>query len=97
MVEESVKKATEPFVFESNDANTWVKIRAMIENFLFLQWRAGALAGAKQDDAYYVRIGLGQTMTSQDILDGYMLVEIGLLSPTGRIYRAQVSHKMQES
>lgn len=98
MVEESVKKATEPFVFESNDANTWVKIRAMIENFLFLQWRAGALAGAKQDDAYYVRIGLGQTMTSQDILDGYMLVEIGLavVRPAEFIV-LKFSHKMQES
>ena len=45
MVEESTKKATEPFVFEPNDANTWVKVRAMIENFLILQWRAGALQG----------------------------------------------------
>ena len=32
MVEESVKKATEQFVFEPNDANTWVKVRAMIED-----------------------------------------------------------------
>ena len=47
MVEESVKKATEQFVFEPNDANTWIKVRAMIENFLILQWRAGALAGAR--------------------------------------------------
>lgn len=98
MVEESVKKATEPFVFEPNDANTWVKIRAMIENFLFIQWRAGALAGAKQDDAYYVRIGLGQTMTPQDILDGYMIVEIGLavVRPAEFIV-LKFSHKMQES
>ena len=28
MVEESSKKSTEPFVFEPNDANTWVKVRA---------------------------------------------------------------------
>ena len=47
MVEESCKKATEPFVFEPNDANTWVKVKAMIENFLVVQWRDGALAGAK--------------------------------------------------
>lgn len=38
-VEESVKKATEQFVFEPNDANTWVKIQAMIENFLTTLWR----------------------------------------------------------
>ena len=44
-VEESIKKATEQFVFEPNDANTWVKVQAMIENFLTVQWRDGALAG----------------------------------------------------
>ncbi|UJP63795.1 phage tail sheath family protein [Mongoliitalea daihaiensis] len=98
MAEESIKKATEQFVFEPNDANTWVKVRAMIENFLVLQWRAGALAGAKPDDAFYVRIGLGQTMTAQDILNGYMIVEIGMavVRPAEFII-LNFSHKMQES
>jgi phage tail sheath protein FI len=44
-VEESVKKATEQFVFEPNDANTWVRVQAMIENFLTVLWRQGALQG----------------------------------------------------
>ncbi len=77
-VEESVKKAITTFVFEPNDANTWAKVRSMIESFLFRQWRDGALAGAKPDDASYVSVGLNKTMTAQDILDGYMIVEIGL-------------------
>lgn len=98
MVEESVKKATSQFVFEPNDANTWVKVRAMIENFLTLQWRAGALAGAKQEQAFYVRVGLGQTMTAEDILNGYMHVEIGMavVRPAEFII-LKFSHKMQES
>jgi uncharacterized protein len=98
MVEESVKKATSQFVFEPNDANTWVKVRAMIENFLTLQWRAGALAGAKQEHAFYVRVGLGQTMTAEDILNGYMNVEIGMavVRPAEFIV-LKFSHKMQES
>ncbi|GAH08090.1 unnamed protein product, partial [marine sediment metagenome] len=62
-VEESTKKATSQFVFEPNDANTWVRVKAMIENFLTVQWRAGALAGAKAEHAFYVKIGLGETMT----------------------------------
>ncbi len=78
MVEESVKKSTEPFVFEPNDANTWSKVKGMIENFLTLQWRAGALQGAKTDDAFYVSVGLGSTMTALDILEGRMIVEIGM-------------------
>ena len=78
MVEESVKKAAEQFVFEPNDANTWVRVQAMIENFLTLQWRDGALQGAKQEQAFRVAVGLGKTMTSQDILDGRMIVQIAL-------------------
>ncbi len=97
-VEESVKKATEQFVFEPNDANTWVRVRAMIENFLINQWRAGALAGAKPDQAFYVRVGLGQTMTAQDILEGKMFVEIGMavVRPAEFII-LKFSHKMQEA
>lgn len=96
--EESIKKATEPFVFEPNDANTWVKVRAMIENFLTVQWRQGALAGAKPDEAFFVKVGLGQTMTAQDILNGYMIVEIGMavVRPAEFIV-LRFSHKMQES
>ena len=98
MVEESVKKATSQFVFEPNDANTWVKVRAMIENFLILQWRAGALAGAKPEQAFYVRVGLGQTMTAEDILNGYMHIEIGLavVRPAEFIV-LKFSHKLQEA
>jgi hypothetical protein len=98
MVEESVKKATEPFVFEPNDANTWVKVKGMIENFLFLQWRAGALAGAKPAQAFYVNIGLGQTMTALDILEGRMIVEIGMAAVRpAEFIILRFAHKMQES
>jgi phage tail sheath protein FI len=97
-VEESVKKATYQFVFEPNDANTWVKVRAMIENFLTNQWRDGALQGAKPEQAFTVRIGLGQTMTPQDVLEGKMIVEIGMavVRPAEFIY-LRFSHKMPEA
>lgn len=98
MAEESIRKATEQFVFEPNDANTWVRIRAMIENFLVQQWKAGALAGAKPEQAFYVRVGLGETMTAQDILEGRMNIEIGMavVRPAEFII-LKFSHKMQEA
>ncbi|MEP2935299.1 MAG: phage tail sheath C-terminal domain-containing protein [Gilvibacter sp.] len=98
MVEESVERASEQFVFEPNDANTWVKIRAMIENFLTLQWRAGALAGAKPEQAFYVRVGLGETMTAEDILNGVMNIEIGMAAVRpAEFIILKFSHKMQEA
>ncbi len=78
MVEESVKLAAMQFVFEPNDGNTWVRVRAMIENYLTNLWRQGALAGAKPEASFYVSVGLGQTMIFDDILNGKMIIEIGL-------------------
>ncbi|KIC95401.1 phage tail sheath family protein [Flavihumibacter solisilvae] len=78
MVEESVKKSCQWAVFEPNTIDTWVKVQSMIENYLFLKWREGALAGVKPEQAFYVKVGLGTTMTSLDILEGRMNVEIGM-------------------
>lgn len=98
MVEESCKKSTEPFVFEPNDANTWVKVQGMIENFLITLWRQGALQGAKPEHAFYVAVGLGKTMTALDILEGRMIVEIGMavVRPAEFII-LRFSHKLAES
>ncbi len=98
MVEESVKKSTHWAVFEPNDKNTWVRLRAMIENYLTLKWREGALAGSKPDDAFYVRVGLGQTMSPFDVLEGRMIVEIGLAAVRpAEFIILKFSHKMQTS
>jgi Bacteriophage tail sheath protein len=97
-VEESTKKATEQFTFEPNDANTWVKVQAMIENFLTTQWRAGALQGIKPEHAFYVAVGLGKTMTPLDILEGRMIIEIGMAAVRpAEFIILRFSHKMAES
>ncbi len=98
MVEESVKKSTYWAVFEPNDANTWVKVRGMIEAYLLQKWREGALAGATPREAFFVRCGLGTTMNAQDILEGRMNVEIGMavVRPAEFII-LKFSHKLQTS
>jgi uncharacterized protein len=98
MVEESVKKATVPFVFEPNDANTWTRVRAMISNYLTVLWRQGALAGAKPEHAFYVECGLNTTMSALDILEGRMNIEIGMAAVRpAEFIILRFSHKMQES
>jgi hypothetical protein len=78
MVEQSIKNALEPFVFETNDVNTWTKVTAMISSYLTELWRQGALMGSTTKDAYVVQVGLGITMTQQDVLEGRMIVLIQL-------------------
>jgi uncharacterized protein len=96
--EESIKKSTYWAVFEPNNGNTWVKVKGMIENYLTNKWKEGALVGAKPDEAFFVRIGLGTTMSAQDILEGYMKVEIGMavVRPAEFIV-LKFSHKLQQS
>lgn len=78
MVGESVKRSSEWVVFEPNDANTWCRIKSMIDDFLVRLWRNGALAGARADHAFFVKAGLGETMTQQDIEEGRLIIEMGL-------------------
>ncbi len=77
MIEESAKKACMAFVFEPNVKQTWVNVKGMIDNYLTTLWGDGALAGAKPEDAFFVSVGLNQTMSAQDILEGRMIVKIG--------------------
>jgi phage tail sheath protein FI len=78
MLENSIDVGTQWVVFEPNDANTWLRVRVSVENFLNGIWRAGGLAGATPDQAYRVRVGLGQTMTETDTDLGLLIVEIGV-------------------
>jgi phage tail sheath protein FI len=98
MVEESSKKASEGFVFEPNDSGTWVRVQGMLENFLTTLWRQGALQGAKPEHAFYVAVGLNKTMTALDILEGRLIIEIGMavVRPAEFII-LRFSHKMAES
>lgn len=97
-VEESVKKALNAYVFEPNDANTWVKVQATIENFLKIQWQAGALQGSKPEQAYFVRVGLGVTMSQDDILNGRLIIAVGMavVRPAEFII-LRFMHKLAES
>ena len=98
MVEESVQKSTVWAVFEPNTKNTWVMVKSMIENYLITKWQEGSLAGAKPDDAFYVKVGLGITMTADDILNGIMNVEIGMaVARPAEFIILKFSHKMQVS
>ncbi len=98
MVEESAKNASEKFAFEPNNADTWMKVKAMLENFLTTQWRSGALMGATPEEAFFVNVGLGETMSAEQILEGQMIVEIGMavVRPAEFII-LRFSHKMMES
>ena len=98
MIEESIRKATAFAVFEPNDATTWLKVKAMIESYLYGLWEQGALAGPTPAAAYFVNVGLGKTMTPQDVLEGRMIVEVGVAAVRpAEFIILRFTHKMQEA
>lgn len=75
-LEQSCKLATQAYVFQPNDKNTWEAVISMISSFLTSIWKEGGLQGATPSDAFSVACGLGSTMTSDDILNGFMNVTV---------------------
>jgi phage tail sheath protein FI len=76
MIEQSCKLALRAYVFETNDANTWLAVKSLIASFLTNIWKEGGLQGTSPDDAFQVNCGLGTTMTPDDLLNGIMNVTI---------------------
>lgn len=76
MLEESIKLASKAYVFENNVANTWVTIKSMISNFLTGVWKRGGLAGSIPEEAFSVHVGLGETMTPEDVLEGILRITV---------------------
>ncbi|MCP4690086.1 MAG: phage tail sheath family protein [Desulfobacterales bacterium] len=76
MLEESIKLASKAYVFEDNNANTWSTMKSMIGNFLNGIWKRGGLAGTTPEDAFSVFVGLGETMTPNDILEGILRITV---------------------
>lgn len=76
--ERDIKKALRPMVFEPNSQPTWKRVQAAIDNYLYRLWQQGALAGNKAEEAYFVRVGNGITMTQDEINQGKMIVQVGM-------------------
>lgn len=98
MIEQSIKNSVEAYVFEPNTARTWLKLKTSIENFLTEVWKNGSLAGATPSQAFEVNVGLGSTMTPNDILEGIMRVSIKVaITRPAEFIEITFEQKMQES
>jgi phage tail sheath protein FI len=77
-VERDARATLRTMVFEPNNAPTWEAVRSALDHYLFALWRKGALQGETPAQAYFVQIGLGATMTPDDVADGRMIAKVGM-------------------
>ena len=76
-LERSIYEGTQWVVFEPNDDRLWARVKDSIRLFLRTQWRAGALFGRTEDEAFFITCDR-TTMTQDDILNGRLICEIGI-------------------
>ena len=79
-IEASIFRGTQWVVFEPNNDRLWARVKQTITEFLRTQWRLGALFGATEEEAFFVKVDRS-TMTDDDINNGRLIVVIGI-APT---------------
>ncbi|AKP53314.1 phage tail sheath family protein [Cyclobacterium amurskyense] len=94
-LEQSIKSAIRVYVYEPNTANIWAAIKSEIANFLTYVWKQGGLMGSIPAEAFVVYIGLGSTMTAEDILNGILRVSVKVaLSHPGEFIELSFEQEM---
>jgi phage tail sheath protein FI len=76
-LEHSIDKGTQWAVFENNNEKLWANIRQSISDFLFNEWKNGALQGMKPEEAFFARCDRS-TMTQTDLGNGRLVCLIGV-------------------
>ncbi len=76
-LEASIDRGTQWAVFEPNGERLWANIRQTIADFLYNEWKNGALLGTSADQAYFVRCDRS-TMTQSDLDNGRLICLIGV-------------------
>src|SRR5664279_4900988 len=76
-LEKSIDQGLQWVVFEPNGEVLWAQVRQSVENFLFNEYRSGALQGGSPTQAFFVRCD-ASTMTQDDIDNGRLICLVGV-------------------
>lgn len=76
-LESSIDRGTQWAVFEPNGERLWANVRQTIADFLYNEWKNGALLGTSAEQAFFVRCDRS-TMTQNDLDNGRLICLIGV-------------------
>lgn len=77
MIETTIMNGTQFAVFEPNDQKLWEGLKRTVGSFLRGLWRDGALFGATEEQAFYVKCD-SETNPPDSIDQGRVVVEVGI-------------------
>ena len=76
-LEASIDRGTQWAVFEPNGERLWANVRQTITDFLYGEWKGGALLGSSTEEAFFVRCDRS-TMTQNDLDNGRLVCLVGV-------------------
>jgi hypothetical protein len=76
-LEASIDRSTQWAVFEPNGERLWANVRQTIADFLYTEWKNGALLGSRPEEAFFVRCDRS-TMTQNDLDNGRLICLVGV-------------------
>lgn len=77
-IEQSLDTGLQWAVFEPNAEPLWATLKQSVSGFLTTVWSNGALEGTKSEEAFFVNVGYGVTMTQDDVDNGRAIIEVGV-------------------
>jgi phage tail sheath protein FI len=77
----AIRRVAEPLVFHTNGPELWLTFIRSITTVLLEAYRAGALKGARPEEAFRVRCD-DKTTTQEDIENGRLFCEIEVAPAT---------------
>ncbi|WP_338911605.1 phage tail sheath family protein [Mycetohabitans rhizoxinica] len=77
-VQTSLTQLCQFAVFEPNEPMTWFKLKSVVGAWLHELWQLGGLAGAREEQAFEVHVGLGESMTAHDVMTGQLRIKVRL-------------------
>jgi len=77
-IQATITAGLQSYVFAANDASTWATVTQAISGYLTSLFAQGALQGSTASDSFAVACGLGSTMTSDDVLNGFMVISVAV-------------------
>ncbi|MEN4128716.1 phage tail sheath C-terminal domain-containing protein [Serratia marcescens] len=78
MVERDLQQSLGVALFEPNNTATWQQLRASAGSYLHNLMQRGAFAGRTEADSYYVEVGVGSTMSQEEVDAGIARMRIGM-------------------
>ncbi len=64
-------------VFKNNNESLWSSLKTSVSQYLYTEWRSGALMGKTPEEAFFVKCDR-DTMTPADIANGKLIIKIGI-------------------